>query len=327
MIGKLSRREFIKVTGMLTGAMMLPAGLLHALEFTSHQYISCFYQFDKKALDVLKAAKALPNSPDHLHIFSHSRPMMMSHPDTVHTVHAAGESFKYAIAFDLHKFKGWLTASEEQLKQWALEFRHNTVDGRGPADYFAFNEMPTNGCSNPQVRQQVAILLKYLYQGEKGTLFPGVFYFTEKNLNPSNWQGDSIEFWKSLDDTCIAVVGEHYHNFEFVMKQSTTKLTNHLYRLPLWLNTLKTKSAVNIARSKYLVLHSSFYGDNQTGWKGLMTSKQDIRQVEAYFNKLVMATTKHPYGKYRIGFGPLFFSGRDERMLKILAKVLHSSLA
>ena len=154
-----------------------------------------------------------------------------------------------------------------------------------------------------------------------------MFYFTEKNLNPANWTGDSSEFWKVLDETCLVVVGEHYHNYDFVMQQSTTELTNHLYRLPQWLDTLKTKSAVNIGRSKYLVLHSSFYGANQTGWNGLITSKQDEKQVAAYFNKLVTATAKLPYGKSRIGFGPLAFPGRDERMLKILAKELHAALA
>ena len=70
-----------------------------------------------------------------------------------------------------------MTASEAQLKQWALEFRSHTVDCRGPADYFAFNEMPTTGCSHPQVRQQVAILLKYLYQGGKRSPVPrGVLF-------------------------------------------------------------------------------------------------------------------------------------------------------
>ena len=98
---KLNRREFIRIAGMTAGAMMLPAGLLQAMESTVSKQITCFYQFDKKSLDILKAGNALPDTPDHLHIFSHSRPMMMTHPDTVHTVHAAGDSFKYAIAFDV----------------------------------------------------------------------------------------------------------------------------------------------------------------------------------------------------------------------------------
>lgn len=296
-----------------------------AQEEPPQRVITCFYQFGKAALEAL--GQALPNGPRFLHIFSHSHPGIRPHPETANAVHALGPSFKYAMALDVHKYPGWQTASEEQLRAWALEFRRCALDEGGPADYFAFNEMPTTGAANPGVREQVARWVRILHDPGQGPKLRGIFYFTERNLNPQNWQGEADDFWAALEETCDLVVGEHYHSYEFAWSHTPSSLADHLFALPRWLEASGKPAQVSIARHKYAVIHSSFYGPGVRAWAGVNREKHGLEDLERYFRHLIAATRRSPYGRWRIAFGPLATQDLDLRMLPILAQVLAEEMA
>ena len=237
-------------------------------------------------------------------------------------MHALGPSFKYALALDVHKYKSWMTAADDQLRAWATEFRGLALDAGGPADYFAFNEMPTTGAATPNLRSQAAKWLRHLHEAGGGPKLRGVFYFTERNLNPANWQGEADDFWAALDETCDLVVGEHYHNYGFAFSHTPQQYAAHLFALPKWLQEGGKPAQVSIATRKYLVLHSSYYGPAVTGWNGLTTDKYDEGKLREYFQHLVAATRYSELGRSRIGFGPLATRELDPRMLPALAQVL-----
>jgi hypothetical protein len=296
--------------------------VLYAGDEPEEPYVTCFYQFGKNALEALSGPEGLPNGPQFLHIFSHSHPGMRPHPETANAVHALGSSFKYVPAFDLHKYPDWLTASDEQLKAWAEEFRAQALDTNGPADYFAFNEMPTTGAATPPLRAQVSKLVRYLHDAGGGPKLRGVFYFTERNLNPQNWQGEADDFWAALDETCDLVVGEHYHNYGFALSHTPEEFADHLFALPRWLQASGRPAQGAIATRKYAVIHSSYYGPEVTGWNGVPSDKHDEGDLEKYFSHLLAATRHSEFGRRRIAFGPLATRNLDPRMLPILTRVL-----
>lgn len=316
---RLTRREFLAASAM---AGLATAGPLAALGANATQTptVTCFYQFGRGALDALK--DALPNGTKYLHIFSHSHPGMNAHADTARMVRACGESFKYTLAFDVNKYKGWQMASDDELKQWAMEFREKALVADGPADYFAFNEMPTTGAMSPPLRERVTKWLRYLHEAGGGPKLRGVFYFTERNLNPTNWSDSGDDFWAALDETCDLVVGEHYHSYDFCMNQSKERLAAHLFPLSKWLKDSGKPAQMNIAERKYTVLHSSYYGPMVTGWAGVQNDKRDEAELEKYFQHLVAATRQSEFGKKRIGFGPLATRNFDVKVLPVLARVL-----
>ncbi|MBV9468004.1 MAG: hypothetical protein JO316_02435 [Abitibacteriaceae bacterium] len=336
----LTRRNFLKVTGASVALLSWPK-LSHTAETIdlvpdtqrpssrsvtgqdNRQYITCFYQFGKQALAALGGQNGLPNGPQYLHIFSHSHPGMQPHPDTAHEMRALGNSFKYALAFDVHKYKGWQTATDDQLKTWATQFREQALDANGPADYFAFNEMPTTGSITPHLRAQTAQLVRHLHNAGGGPKLRGVFYFTERNLNPNLWTGDADDFWAALDETCDLVVGEHYHSYSFAMEKTAEQYAAHLFALPQWLKATGKPAQTAIANSKYAVLHSSFYGTPITGWAGVESDKQDEASLDKYFQHVVEATRLSEFGQQRIAFGPLATKNLDPRALPVLARVLH----
>jgi len=320
MKNELTRRELLRSTTVAVGALSALPRVPAAAE-EPERSITCFYQFGRHALEAL--GPVLPNGPGHLHIFSHSHPGMLPRPETAKAVQARGSSFKYALAFDLHKYKGWTMAPDDQLKEWARKFREQALDPRGPADYFAFNEMPTTGAATPNMRAQAAKLVRYLHSVDGGPKLPGVFYFTERNLNPMNWQGEADDFWAALDETCDLVVGEHYHSYDFAMGKTVPQLTAHLFALPPWLKESGKAAQLSIASRKYAVLHSTYYGPQVTGWAGLLTDKHDPAAVEKYFEHVIAATRESQYGKRRIASGPLVAKEQDNaRLLPVLARVL-----
>src|SRR4029079_16303396 len=103
-----------------------------------------------------------------LHLFCQSTPGSKPYPDLTKQVHKAGESFKFAWAYDAHKHKGWERASDDDLKRWAMEFREAAFNSDAPPDYFAFNEMPPNGHLDPDVRNNVTKLVRYLHDAGGG---------------------------------------------------------------------------------------------------------------------------------------------------------------
>jgi hypothetical protein len=305
-----------------------------AAEEKAERKITCFYQFGKAALEALAGPEGLPNGPQYLHLFSHSHPGMNPHPDTANMVRAKGASFKYALALDVHKYKGWQQATDEQLQGWAKEFREQALDARGPADYFAFNEMPTTGASAPALRGRAITWLHALHDAGGGPKLRGVFYFTERNLNPQNWMGEADDFWQALDETCDLVVGEHYHSYEFIFSHTPESLANHLFALPKWLREGEAPAEprhgkpaqVAIAEQKYAVLHSSFYGPMLRGWAGVENGKHDLADLEKYCRFLLEATRRSEFGKRRVAFGPLATQNFDPQVLPVLARALGKDL-
>ena len=289
-------------------------------------YVTHFYQFNKEALKKLGGPDGLSNGKRYLHIFSHSAPGLKGKPETARAVRAAGSSFKYAHPIDIHKYKGWETADDKQLRQWAIEFRAQALDRDGPADLFAFNEMPSDGAEKPELRNRVASWVRHLHDPGSGPKLRGLFYLTHRNLNSANWPGDIDDFWAAIDHTCDWVVGEHYHDWAFAVDWPQQKRVDHLFAFPKWLLDSGKSPRLNIANNKYMVLHSSYYGPNGGNWVGLSNEKYDPAQLKRYFQNLLDATRAHELGKSRIAFGPLVTKDLDLRVLNPLLEVLHADV-
>jgi hypothetical protein len=332
-VQQFSRRDVLKrsaagAVAMALGNLALPRDVLAAppRESNDHdsgdKYVTCFYQFNAKAIDALAKSDALPNGKQYLHIFTHSSPGIAAHPDLAKMCHARGPSFRYGMPLDLHKYKDWGKVPESQVKEWCRQLRGFALDRAEPADYFAFNEMPTKGFQNPHVQARCALFCRYLNDpGDGGPKLPGIFYFTEQNVEDQHWKSLTDEFWQTIDETCDLVVGEHYHNWAFTF-QPIEKLTKHLFAICDDLAASGKAPQVNIAKNKYAVLHSSYYGPKDTGWHGpLNTEKQPADLVE-YFQRTVDATRASPFGKLRISYGPLANRDLDERLFAPLAQVL-----
>jgi hypothetical protein len=319
-----SRREILKLGALGVASAILSrfAGAAPAGTESSELYVTHFYQFGKEAIKKLGGPNGLPNGKRYLHIFSHSAPGLKGKPDTVRAVHALGSSFKYAHPIDIHKYKGWETADDKQLRQWAIEFRAAALDRDGPADLFAFNEMPSDGAAKPEIRDRVASWIRFLHDPGSGPKLRGLFYLTHRNLNVNNWPGESDDFWDAIDQTCDWVVGEHYHDWSFAVDWPLQKRVDHLFAFPQWLIDSGKPSRINIARNKYMVLHSSYYGPHGGNWVGLSNDKFDPAQLKTYFGKLIEATRAHELGRSRIAFGPLVTKDLDLRLLDPLADVL-----
>jgi hypothetical protein len=319
----ITRRSLLKQGAALA---LLSSAARAVAEEPAEPSITCFYQFGRGALDAFRTPDGLPNGAGYLHIFSHSHPGMNPHPDTAKLVRAAGSSYRYALALDVHKYPGWMQAPDDQLKKWAEEFRAQALDADGPADYFAFNEMPTTGAATPHLREQAAKWLRLVHASGGGPKLRGVFYFTERNLTPAHWQGESDGFWEALDETCDLVVGEHYHSYDFELQRTPEKLAEHLFALPRWLEASGKSAQLSIARRKYTVLHSSYFGTAMSGWAGVQSDKHDPTELERYFEHMLTATRSVSYGKRRVAFGPLAARELDTRVFPVLAKCLGKDL-
>jgi hypothetical protein len=328
MSNPINRRDFLKVAAVGAGAAVVGCSSSHRANATALRdpYMTCFYQWDKKSLRFLGGPNGLPNGAGYEHIFSMSHAGHDAHPESANAVHALGSSFKYARAIDIWKYKGWQEADDAQLKQWAIEFRKEALPEKGPADYFAFNEMPTGAEGQPELQKRIAAWIRYLHDaGDGGPKLPGVFYLVEENLVPDSWKGGSVtdDLWTAVDETSVIVVGEHYHNQKYIAERSQEQYSDHLFELARWLDESGKTSQRNIARHKYAVLHSSFYGDKATPWEGLQTGTSTPAEYKAYLQAMVQDTRRSPYGRRRISFGPLNAKGLDTNdLLPALAEVL-----
>ena len=331
-----TRRDFLKAATIAGGALLLTNRSLAASASTTapdkqpdkqpDKYITCFYQFSKDSLAALSSPDGLPNGPNYLHIFSASHEGHAPRPAVAQNVRACGPSFKYARAIDIWKYKGWQTATDAQLRQWSIEFRDEALPDDGPADYFAFNEMPAGAESKPDLQRRIAQWMRYLHDPNDGRpKLPAVFYLVEENLNPATWIPGAIdELFSAIDDTSDLVVGEHYHNLKFLADHTPDQLTDHLFALPKWLDESKNAAQQNIARHKYAVLHSTYYGPQVTDWQGLQQSTSTPTQFKDYLQTLITATRRSPYGHNRIAFGPLFTRELDEpNLLPAVTDLLH----
>lgn len=330
-MGRVSRREFLKAAGVAAGAAVAArwtAGAAAAPPATrgADKYVTCFYQFNNDALAALGGPGGLPNGDQYLHIFSASHAGHDPHPKITKAVQALGPSFKYARAIDIHKYKDWQHAPVDQLRQWAIEFRKEALPDAGPSDYFAFNEMPTGAEGDPSLQKQIATWVRYLHDpGDGGPKLPGVFYFVEENLVPASWKGDEIDdLFAAIDETCDLVVGEHYHDRAFVYEKSVHEYAGHLFALAQWMEESGKAPQLNVARHKYAVLHSSWYGAEKTPWEGLQTGASTLADYKAYLRRVVECTRSSPYGGRRIAFGPVSHRNMDTAdVITALAEVLH----
>lgn len=285
------------------------------------RYVTSYYQFTDEAVKTL-AAGALPNGPEYLHIFVQSAPGTKPRPHAAKVVQGCGSSFKYGYAFDLHKYATWKEAGDDQLKAWAIEFRAAALDAHAPADYFAFNEMPDEAPQHPEWRRKVAALVRHLHSAGGGPALRGVFYFTQKNLTPATWAGESEELWEALDQTCDLVVGEHFETGRFVARHSSQEIANLFDVPPRWMVASGDPRRIRIARDKYAVLSSTYYGPHSTNWAGLRSDQASPEELKRFLETLVTATRMSEFGKRRIVLSPLQTSNLDPRLYPVLAEVL-----
>lgn len=325
---EINRRDFLKAAAVGAGAALVGCSSNRGAMASSMRdpYMTCFYQWDKDSLRVLGGPDGLPNGPEYVHIFSMSHAGHDAHPEMANQVHKLGPSFKYARAIDIWKYKGWQEADDGQLKQWAMDFRKEALPENGPSDYYAFNEVPTGAEGKPELQRRIATWIRYLYDAGDGLpKLPCVFYLVEENLVPDSWKGGSVtdDFWKAVDDTSVIVVGEHYHNQKYIAERSPEQYTDHLFELARWLDESGKSPQQNIARHKYGVLHSSYYGEKATPWEGMVASESTPAQFQAYLQEMVDDTRRSPYGRRRISFGPLNTKGLDTKdLLEALRVVL-----
>lgn len=300
----LNRRQFLSSALLGAGFAGKASGPLVA-QATSPLRYSCFYQVDRNAVDIYAdVVSGLPNDPWHVHVFAHSHASVYADPNLAAYIHNANSRFAYAPAFDLHKFAGWRTADESQLAAWGRDFRDNVLS-RG-ADYFAFNELPTNSGTDAQTRANIATLLRYLNEPDAdGHQLPGIFFMTHAPSMPANWNDAASEFWQTVDATCALVVAEHYHGNGFICQNSETFLSNHFFAMYNWLNDSGEYAKISIANDKFTVLHSSRYGPGSSGWQGANSDVVPFDVFQRDLGKCARVTRNAPGGTNRISFAPL----------------------
>ena len=290
-------------------------------------YATLFYQYRQGALEKLSAPDGLPNGPGYVHVFAQSYGGARPNRTAARNVHACGASFRYAPCFDLHRYQGWTSAADAQLRDWATAFRAGAFAGDEPPDFFALNAMPESAPERPDMRGVVAKLCRYLHDAGDG-LPPlrGVLYLTEPNVLAAEWLGPRAEdeaFWRAIDDTCDLVAGVHYHHFDDVVRQPPEQYARQvLFPLATRLARSEAPAQANVARSKYCAVHSSYYGPHVTRWAGLRNDRQTLEDGTRYLEHVIAATRSSPYGRRRIGFSPLSVRQYDGRFVDVLADVL-----
>lgn len=314
-----TRRDFIKL-GLATAASAMGSpstkgGAQEDPEAGALQMrYSCFYQVSRDAIDFYTdPVHGLPNDDGHIHVFSHSHASVFADPSLADYIHNAGPSFTYAPCFNLNRYQGWYTASDAQLAAWGREFRDAAI--AAGADYFGFNELPSNASSDERMRVKVMTLLSYLNEpDEVGNQLQGIFFMTHRPSMPGNWNGPASDFWQRVDETSELVVAEHYHGYGFICNNSETFLSNHFFAMRDWLNRSGEPAKVSIANRKFTVLHSSRYGPGQTGWQGGDSNVVTLAQFQRNLSKCAKVTRNRAGGFNRISFAPLASVYTDRRV-------------
>lgn len=265
-----------------------------------------FYQVGQDALaEYADPEHGLPRSSDHLHVFSHSGASQAVSPGLAALIHDARDDFRYAPAFDLNEHPGWLHASDAELRSWAHTFRDEAL--AGGADFFAFNEAPTDTPTNAQMRVQMATMLRALSAPDaSGRSLRGIFFMTHGPSMPGNWDSPASAFWSAVDETCDAVVAEHYHGHGWVCTQSLDDISAHLLALREWLEQSGEPAKVSIANRKFTVLHSSRYSPGPSGWQGADSNEVTLAAFQRNLSRLALATRRTPGGLRRISFAPAY---------------------
>jgi len=193
--------------------------------------------------------------------------------------------------------------------------------------------MPDDGPADAELRARIARWIRLIHDPNDGRAkLRGVFYLTEKNLRPDQWQGGSDDLWGALDDTCDLVIAEYFHTYDSVMTTPVDQYIAMLDRLPRWLDSNGRSAQISVARNKYTALHSCYYGPYKSNgtpasWAGVNSAEHFSADLESYFAKLFRATRQSRFGKSRVCFSPLLDEKLDPRMLPILVDELGEDVA
>ncbi len=171
--------------------------------------------------------------------------------------------------------------------------------------------MPPEASPDEKLRGQVTKLLHYLNDAGSGPKLPGVFYLTEENLNLATWKGSPDELFQAIDETCDLMVAEHYHSDAYLFARTLEQYTDHLFAMAKVMDASPNAHAKNLARKKFCVLHSCYWGSGKmpghtlTPWEGMIAPDHDPEDFEAYLHRCIAATRASEFGKNRIAFSPL----------------------
>ena len=264
-----------------------------------------FYQISSDVLDVYQDADhGLPHLANHAWLITHSHATAFASKALADKIHAR-DDFYYAPAFDIWdaSHAGWKTAPDATLQQWAHAFRDAAIAAH--ADLFTFNESPSDTGTSAQTRVQIAKLLRYLHEPDpQGRRLSGVFYLTEAAATVSRYDSPAPEFFRAIDDTCIAMVAEHYHSNGYVCSMSEAALAEHYFAFRTWLLAGGDPAKVSIATTKYTVLHSSRFDDGPSGWSGGDATKTTLANYQRALSRIAKVTRQTDGGLNRLSFGP-----------------------
>jgi len=333
----ITRRDLLRISAAsAVGMAVFPhlssaAAEAPAIDF-SDRYVTCFYQFNREALEAFTASNRLPNGPGYTHVMSHSAPRKEGFSGRGKMVHDCGPSYKWAPAFDLFSYEDWQTADDRALKGIAKEYRDRVLDPKEGADYFAFNEMPLETWADEKVRGQVTKLVRYLHDiGDGGPKRRGIFYLSESNnMDLSVWKGSPNEFFQAIDETCDLLVAEHYHTDSYIHARTPEQFTKHMDAMARAMDKISNPHAKNLARKKFCILHSCYWGSGKmpghklTPWGGMVAPDHDPQEFEAYLHHCIAATRASEFGRKRMAFSPLCLKPGelDEKVYSMVAEAL-----
>ena len=89
-----------------------------------------------------------------------------------------------------------------------------------------------------------------------------------------------------------------------------------------WMMASGDPHRIRIARDKYAVISSTYYGPHATNWAGVRSDQVSLEELKKYLAAVVLATRMSEFGKRRIVFSPLQTFNLDERLYPVLAEVI-----
>ncbi|HEV8323720.1 MAG TPA: hypothetical protein VG389_19030 [Myxococcota bacterium] len=264
-----------------------------------------FYQVSGDVLDTYAdPTLGLPMAADHAYVFAQSHATAWASAAFAATIHGARSDFYYAPAFDLHEFPDWRTADDATLAGYGHDFRDTAL--AAGADFYAMNEAFSDTGWNAAARVQLMKLLRYLSDPDpSGVSLKGIFFLTEAAATTANWTSPANAFWTRVNETCDALVAEHYHSTGFICAHSTAFLASHYFNFREWLNDSGVAAKVSIANTKYTVLHSARYGPGTSGWAGGNSDVDTLARFQRAMSRAAMVTRDTPGGFNRISFAPV----------------------
>jgi hypothetical protein len=274
-----------------------------------------FYQISGDVLDTYQDPDhGLPQIANHAWLITHSHAVAFASRTLADHVHLR-DDFYYAPAFDVWdaSHKGWETASDTTLAMWAHDFRDAAIAAH--ADLFTFNEAPSATGADDNVRIQIAKILRYLHEPDpQGRVLWGVVYLTEAAATPANYDSSAPDFFAAIDATSVALVAEHYHSNGFICGLSEDALAAHYFALRAWLVASGDPAKLDLANSKFTVLHSARYSDGASGWSGADSSKTTLADFQRALSRVSKVTRETAGGLNRLSFGPTTTGLTDTRV-------------